>query len=513
VLESRWPKGPLITLIVLIPALIILNPFIKGAVHSLDLSARAAALSTQYAPENQGGYVVNQIDSLASKYWRRIAGSDTNLPPHVNGHDEFAAAWLKTMRQNLRGLPIGTFTQYGPVPGFQDDVATRPGKNVMVIVPGTVHPGEAVVIGSHYDGDPHSHGSAYDDTSGSSVILGLARSLGAYWRANGLPRLTVEFCIFDAEEEGVVGSGDYLFFYRHGAIMPHPVMMIDEEQTGEGYPVHPFGRAAEPLLPEYAITTVQNSEVKHLFHPFAKLKRAAIATMSSRLLQDRSDTFVRLHAVYPTLALQGGSVPAFTLSQEKDVIVGPTPVCCSDNAPFEALGLPTVTFSGNFQFYNHPHPDWALPFDQAGDTPAALACATGGSPTPSASLQAALLIPLVMSYDLVNQYAPPGPPLHSFAVITARAVAGMRTEFSAAGPGPITWWFGDGTHAEGGTVLHQYSRPGTYTIRIHSPTATASGPVSVEPTVREPHLWSNIPTGPKVRRFHPKELNGVAGCP
>ena len=290
-------------------------------------------------------------------------------------------------------------------------------------------------------------------------------------------------------------------------------MMIDEEQTGVGYPVHPFGLSTEPVLPIYAITSAQGAVIQKLFHPVKPLDKPALATMRRRLVADRKLTFSQLHQVYPSLNLRDKSVSAFTPQDLSQMVIGATPVCCSDDGPFEALGLPTVTFSGNFQFYAANHPDWAYPFDQPSDTPAALACDTGGSPKPSAALEANLSIDVEMSYQLVNQYAAPSGPLHTFAVITSRVVAGHQAEFSAAGPGPITWSFGDGSRAKGATVHHTYRHAGKYMVSVHSPSAAGSGDVSVKRSVKLPHDWSNVPKAPAVRPFAPKELKGISGCP
>jgi hypothetical protein len=178
-LESRWPKGPLIALLVLVPVLFLINPTLRSWVRQAKLAADASTGVVAVGPAQQGPYVVNQINALAGRYWRRVGGADTGLPPRVNGSDEFAAAWLAQMGNNLRGLPYGVFTQPFPTTGFQGDPAKLPGRNIIVFVPGARHSRQAIVIGSHYDGESESRGSAYDDTSGSAVTLGAARVLGA----------------------------------------------------------------------------------------------------------------------------------------------------------------------------------------------------------------------------------------------------------------------------------------------------------------------------------------------
>jgi hypothetical protein len=65
----------------------------------------------------QGSYVVGQLDSLAGQYMTRVSGTDNGQPPSVNGHDEFAAAWLAEIQNDLSGIPVGVLTQTFPTAG------------------------------------------------------------------------------------------------------------------------------------------------------------------------------------------------------------------------------------------------------------------------------------------------------------------------------------------------------------------------------------------------------------
>src|SRR5579884_3764122 len=209
-------------------------------------TAQAPAAS---GPAPQGTVIAGDIATYSGAYWARVAGRDTGKPPQVNGHDEFQSHWKAAALAALHGLHATAFLQDFKTPGFQGLPARKPGVNVIVTVPGRLHPNEAVVVGTHYDVEPTSKGSAFDDTSGSMILLALARSMGNVWRQNGLPSTTVEFVLFDAEEEGLVGSVAYAFAQRHHALLPKTVMMIDEEQSGIGYPVRPFGLLSEDVLP------------------------------------------------------------------------------------------------------------------------------------------------------------------------------------------------------------------------------------------------------------------------
>lgn len=511
-LESRWPRGPIVFLALLLPVLYLLNPYIRDAVRTMR-SAAGYPLSRGRAPSATGAYVRLQLDELAGKYWRRVAGADTGQKPWVNGHDEFAAAWRAEMLRDLQGLPTGVFVQRFPLPGFRGHRPSTPGRNIIVTVPGAAHPARAVVIGTHYDGEPFSKGSAYDDTSGAAIMLGLARSLGALWRQQGLPQLTVEFILFDGEEQGLIGSSHYLASIRERALLPRPVMMIDEEQSGAGYPARAFGSVSGAVMSGFATTTAITPVVRRLFGLVKSPDRAALKLMTRRLLQDRASAFRRLDRAYPTIRLRDGPIRPFTTAARSNLIVGPNPVCCSDNAAFEALGLPTVTFSGDFRYYYSARPDWSFPYDQPEDTPAALVCDTGGSPRAGASLEAALALPALMSYQVVNQYAPPGDYRSGLAVLGDTAVAGRSTSFSAAASAPVRWSFGDGSTATGPSVAHRYRRPARFQLRVRSSGRVFAETVWVRATPPKPKLWKRVIAPPPLIPWHPAALANVPGCP
>ncbi|MBV8194004.1 MAG: M28 family peptidase, partial [Candidatus Dormibacteraeota bacterium] len=93
---------------------------------------------------------------------------------------------------------------------------------VTLTIPGAVHPEQTVVIGEHPDGASlSSFGSAFDDAQGAAVILGVARDMLNHWiSTNTWPARTVQFDLFDGEEEGLYGS----FFYQNQMV---PVGAID----------------------------------------------------------------------------------------------------------------------------------------------------------------------------------------------------------------------------------------------------------------------------------------------
>jgi len=462
---------------------------------------------------SEGRYMVHMLDLLAGRYWARVAGRDTNLAPHVNGHDEFAAAWTHEALANLHGLSVRVIHQSFITPGFKGLHASLPGKNVIVVIPGSRIPQESVVVGSHYDGEPFSKGSAFDDTSGSAIILGLSRALGTDWRKHGLPSRTVELVLFDGEEQGLIGSAAYTFATKQGAIMPRPIFMIDEEQNGVGYPARPFGLLSRPPMPAFGVTTGPLSPVAvHIVGP-PTIPDAAALALARRNLDSAGDTaFAALHHAYPRIGYRGGSAGAFTKSDRSYLVTGPDiPVCCSDNAPFEALGLPTVTLAGDSHYYDRVHASWAYPFDQPQDTPKALACDTGSSPRPGVALEAALNLQLQISTRLVDDYSPPARG-YATAAFSPPLGVGKSLEFQAVGGTTPVWTFGDGGHARGESVRHRYRSAGTYRLTLRSGGVNRTWQIAVPEIapVFVPRVHDIKP--PPIRPWHPPELRGTPGC-
>lgn len=460
------------------------------------------------APSNQGSFIVSSLRHYAGSYWARVAGRDTGQPPHTNGHDEFAREWTAQALSALHGLHASVFRQRFHTPGFQKLPATLPGVNVVVTVPGVKHPGQAVIVGTHYDGEPFSKGSAYDDTSGSMITLGLARTMGKVWRAKGPPDRTVEFVLFDAEEEGLVGSLWYAHGLKHGAAMPKPVLMIDEEQSGVAYPVRPFGLRSRDPLPSYAITV---SGLPTGLGTPRPVPRKDLLLLTQRVVAARDAAFTQLHSRYSPMQFRGGSASVFTKSDESDVQVGGQNQCCSDNDPFQLAGIPNLTLSGDYGFYFPNPPSWSYPFDQPWDTAENLACDTGGSPTPSAALQAALDLPAVMSARLIQQYSPSRSGSNDAPIVFSDLlVQGKPVHLTALAPSTPHWSV-NGHAFSGKTITVTFPRAGTYRVQVRSGKATTAWSLTVN---RRAPKFRRFPTvsPPPIRPWKPKELQDVPGC-
>ncbi|MBN1937338.1 MAG: M20/M25/M40 family metallo-hydrolase [Anaerolineae bacterium] len=110
------------------------------------------------------------------------------------------------------------------------------GRNVLGVLPGRdpAYADQVIILGAHYDHMGESPAGtvwagANDDASGVAVLLEIAR----VWQEQGyVPRHTVVFAAWDAEERGLVGSSYYV---RHPPFpLENTVAMLQFDMVGAG---------------------------------------------------------------------------------------------------------------------------------------------------------------------------------------------------------------------------------------------------------------------------------------
>jgi carboxypeptidase Q len=134
-------------------------------------------------------------------------------------------------------------------------------KNVVAEIKGAEKPEEIVILGAHLDSWFLGPGAA-DNALGVSIAMETSRILASL--EIGLRR-TVRFVLFSGEEEGLLGSFEYV--KKHDRELDNIVMMINLDMTGLMYPgvLNPYGACpiAEkltdllPVLEGMGITTVE----------------------------------------------------------------------------------------------------------------------------------------------------------------------------------------------------------------------------------------------------------------
>ncbi len=83
--------------------------------------------------------------------------------------------------------------------------------NVVGTLTGSESPNEWIIAGSHYDAWGHG---ATDPNSGTAMLLALSESLGKLAQAGYKPKRTIKIAHWDAEEQGVIGSTEWVEQFR-----------------------------------------------------------------------------------------------------------------------------------------------------------------------------------------------------------------------------------------------------------------------------------------------------------
>ncbi len=440
-------------------------------------------------------YVYNQLFYMGTHFLRREAGYDNNLPPTLNGHDEFAAYWTQEIMHSLQGFGAQVRRDPFTVQGWVGRAATVPAVNVEISVPGVTHPEQVVVIGCHYDGEAISTQSAFDDGSGCAIELGVAKAMGEYWRAQRVyPARTLRFVIFDAEEQGLYGSFHYVNSTVNGDLS-NIVAMFNEEQNGIAYPLRYLGELSNPLLPFYIEESpLQNNGAYPTQSQLPPQKRAAIASFRALMQQASSNVFAQFRSLgfqnltyHTNNNTQNVSQPIFTPDQLSNVHVEDDPGLGSDQIPFTMAGVPCVTFAGDG---THPESKASVmppyPFDTSVDTIQLMNTYADGSSRESQALALALAVPgmlttwMLVQPAILGQVAADANPIAAISDIgqtqAGKAITlDASASFNPAKPGDALtyhWDFGDGSSASGVSVQHTYTTVGNYTLTL---TVTAPG--------------------------------------
>lgn len=109
--------------------------------------------------------------------------------------------------------------------------------NVVTVIPGTTYPDQYVVLGGHFDSFDGGTGGV-DDGSGFSPGMEAMRLIA---EAGGRPKRSIMMILFAAEENGLVGSQDWLA--RNPGLLDGIVTMINRD----GSPSTITGAAVPPL--------------------------------------------------------------------------------------------------------------------------------------------------------------------------------------------------------------------------------------------------------------------------
>jgi Peptidase family M28/PKD domain len=449
-------------------------------------------------PAVDANYVYDQLYYMSTKFLQRESGFD--LSAEHNGHHAFAQYWAQQMQTNLQGFaPVVTYDTF--TGGWISRPAESPSYNVEVTIAGALHPEQIVVVGSHYDGMHVSLGSAFDDTSGCAILLGEARALADYWRGHHLyPARTVRFVLFDAEEEGILGSYHYVNSTVNGDTS-NIVAMLNEEQSSFSYPVRFLGQASNPVIPLHVWNVDGSKEF------FNNLMRSALPVVSGEMR-----TLGYTSVTYHSAQGQPVTMPVFTPEQIPQMLVTGDLLGGSDDVGFDQANVPALTFiagdegvqdptTGQYQTPNIPANE-AYPFDTHLDTIQLINGYANGETQKSQALVLALEFQTMLQAWMINQpelvgnvtfdQLPTGPlaTISDIGILKPGVVVKLAAQ-SAFDPRAAqsqlqyTWSFGDGSGASGAQVQHTYAASGTYTLELTVQSATGTRHISKQLLVTE----------------------------
>lgn len=460
-------------------ALAAIAPQAGGAVQA----SRQAA--TGVAPGIDADYIYSQFDHMVTHFQNRESGYRAGAA----GHMGFARYWSSQMLRLLR--PFGARSQSFrfPIRGWLGRPATAPAADVEITVPGLARPAEEVVIGCHYDGEADSTESAYDDGSGCAIELGVAEAMAAFWRAHHLyPARTLRFVLFDAEEQGLFGSYQYVNKIARNDLADM-TMMINEEQNGIAYPLRYLGKSSNPLMPFFAFLSPLSGNSVYRNYSVTPRQLTGLQQLRTLTLRAVAAAFQSYRGMGDQMLTYHGPEgadfwqPVFTPAQVANVRVASDTLGSSDQVPFTQAGVRSATFVGNATYYQRRPPAGSYPYDQPQDTVGLMNVFADGGSARSHALELALGLPgllttwLLSQPSILGQAPPDGRPVAAIGdtgvILPGRSAAFTAVaSFVPAKPGAKTaklhflWDFGDGHLAAGRSVRHSYRVPGIYRLRL-----------------------------------------------
>jgi N-acetylated-alpha-linked acidic dipeptidase len=107
----------------------------------------------------------------------------------------------------------------------------KPVYDVVARIPGTSDPDTWIVRGNHHDAWVNGAG---DPVSGAVALLEEARALGSLLKQGWRPKRTIIYCLWDGEEQGLIGSTEWA--EDHAAeLQQKAAVYINTDGNGRGY--------------------------------------------------------------------------------------------------------------------------------------------------------------------------------------------------------------------------------------------------------------------------------------
>ncbi len=145
-----------------------------------------------------------------------------------------------------------------------------PCRDVIAVLPGTEAPDEWIMRGNHHDGWVLG---AADPLSGQVAMLEEARAIADLVKQGWKPRRTIVYCSWDGEEEGLLGSTEFVETHAE-ELSKKAAVYINTDENGRGY----LGVAGS-----HALESLVQSVAKEVKDPETGLTLAARGRASARV--------------------------------------------------------------------------------------------------------------------------------------------------------------------------------------------------------------------------------------
>ncbi|HEY7338648.1 MAG TPA: M28 family metallopeptidase [Bryobacteraceae bacterium] len=160
----------------------------------------------------------------------------------------------------------------------------KPAYDVVARIPGSVYPDEWIVRGNHEDAWVNG---ADDPVSGASALMEEARALSTLLRQGWKPKRTIVYCVWDGEEQGLIGSTEWAEDHA-SELTRNAAVYINSDNSGRGF-LQPSGsHTLEKLINEVA-RDVEDPETKMTLWKRLQLNRIQTRPAERAELRERPD--------------------------------------------------------------------------------------------------------------------------------------------------------------------------------------------------------------------------------
>jgi N-acetylated-alpha-linked acidic dipeptidase len=202
----------------------------------------------------------------------------------------------KVAPESWRGALQITY-KIGPGPGkvhlrIKSNWDIKPIHDVIVTIPGSVYPDEWIIRGNHHDAWVNG---AQDPISGVAAEMEELRAYSELLKKGWKPRRTIIYCLWDGEEEGLLGSTEWVEAHAD-ALKQKAVLYINSDSNGRGYLGVSGSHTHEKFISDVA-RDIEDPETKLSVWKRSQLRALAYAPSAEERQEIRSRADFRIGAL------------------------------------------------------------------------------------------------------------------------------------------------------------------------------------------------------------------------